>query len=800
MRHEEPTAELVLASLRRLEDKIAYVNGVCCDTAERSRRRSSVHVPTIEEARSSGAFEQYEQFDSFDDAYSLNGSGNARSKRRSRVNVNAMRAVRMLTGSSTGNQGPKDPKGVLKNSRFRRIAERARGDNNADVQSVLNSEFPDAGAELGAELGRTESLMQISPRAQGGRGWGGHAPKSPRITASKVPNDDAPQRSPMAEHRGSVNSFGFDGDEESQRSKRSGADSDKDGSHSGSVGTSHHSLEIGSHGRKSPVPSGSPADPSVGWGDPDEQSVAESAVTNEPAPHRPSTDLDVETQRRGTTDSVLRNVDDAFDADETDDFVEPEVEVWLPDGRFRRAWDSVYVCLLCTEFWIFTFATFTQELPSTPALITVRFLITIFWWADMYVQVHTAQLTDWEVIESSATLTKKFVKEQLPLDGPISFPIDIILALAGQDMWSYILMGFRMLRLRYVKGLFGHSTPTRETSKLIESLLFSAFTLCCVHLCACIWMAAAPESELSFDENGTLFDDYSVALYYTVTTLTSVGYGDFSPDEPRMQLFNVFVQLLGLSLMMIVSGRTGAYFVTTDPYQLLLLDRKRRLEHVMSNAEIPWGIQKEAFAIYPSLLDNSTKDYQATLQQLPEFIQEKITNHIKVQLISRVPMFDGLAHGLLRHLAVVVEEEIHGSKECLIRAGDIGSEMYFIMHGIVEVLIPVGNDKEQWVATLKAGSWFGEIALLKATKRTASVVSVTACVLFKLERSDFKTVLDRSQALRTRVQVETDRRFEAMRKQQQEKEETQHNKKETQEPSPGAEAETEKPDAKEKQP
>ena len=116
----------------------------------------------------------------------------------------------------------------------------------------------------------------------------------------------------------------------------------------------------------------------------------------------------------------------------------------------------------------------------------------------------------------------------------------------------------------------------------------------------------------------------------------------------------------------------------------------------------------------------------------------------------------------------------------LIRAGEIGEEMYFLNHGIVEVLIPSAEDpmREVWVATLKKGSWFGEIALLKRTTRTASIRSVTSCVVFRLvcinthlppshaaplsppqSRFEFENVLDHSEELRLRIQEETQRRM-----------------------------------------
>jgi voltage-gated potassium channel len=62
-----------------------------------------------------------------------------------------------------------------------------------------------------------------------------------------------------------------------------------------------------------------------------------------------------------------------------------------------------------------------------------------------------------------------------------------------------------------------------------------------------------------------LFEDLSVvnALYFSVTTLATVGYGDFSPTTTAGKLFTVVYVLVGVGLLLAFLGRLAGQVVVT---------------------------------------------------------------------------------------------------------------------------------------------------------------------------------------------------------------------------------------------
>ena len=68
------------------------------------------------------------------------------------------------------------------------------------------------------------------------------------------------------------------------------------------------------------------------------------------------------------------------------------------------------------------------------------------------------------------------------------------------------------------------------------------------------------------------------------------------------------------------------------------------------------------------------------------------------------------------------------------KAADEGKEMYFVVHGNLDVFL---KDEKKPFARLSAGDFFGEIALFMKKPRTATIKAVTYCDLYTLGKNTF---------------------------------------------------------------
>lgn len=109
------------------------------------------------------------------------------------------------------------------------------------------------------------------------------------------------------------------------------------------------------------------------------------------------------------------------------------------------------------------------------------------------------------------------------------------------------------------------------------------------------------------------------------------------------------------------------------------------------------------------------------------------------ELLREVPLFAGIPDGELDALAALLEHQTIPAGTSMVRQGEKGDALYLIARGVVRVSREDAG-RERDLATLLAGDFFGEMALLTGDPRTATCRAVTPCVVYRLTRSDFGEV------------------------------------------------------------
>ena len=113
------------------------------------------------------------------------------------------------------------------------------------------------------------------------------------------------------------------------------------------------------------------------------------------------------------------------------------------------------------------------------------------------------------------------------------------------------------------------------------------------------------------------------------------------------------------------------------------------------------------------------------------------------EFLRRVPLFRSLMPNTLTALADKMELVEFPAGEVVIRQGDPGDKFYLIRRGEAEVIVK-RDAKDEPVATLDEGRFFGEQALLTGEPRNATVRAKTELELCSLDKAEFETVLQAS--------------------------------------------------------
>ena len=125
---------------------------------------------------------------------------------------------------------------------------------------------------------------------------------------------------------------------------------------------------------------------------------------------------------------------------------------------------------------------------------------------------------------------------------------------------------------------------------------------------------------------------------------------------------------------------------------------------------------------------------------------------ITIERLREIPLFNLLDDTLLTECRNKFMTDRREANSFVMHEGDMGNLFFIIVRGKVSVLKNTRHHTLKKIATLQDGDYFGEIALLENTPRTASIKTLTPCIFLTLDRGNFLTLVEKSPHLREKLE------------------------------------------------
>jgi voltage-gated potassium channel len=188
------------------------------------------------------------------------------------------------------------------------------------------------------------------------------------------------------------------------------------------------------------------------------------------------------------------------------------------------------------------------------------------------------------------------------------------------------------------------------------------------------------------------------AFWWAIVTIGTIGYGDVVPVTPLGKLIATCTIFAGLVLMALPVGIIATAFA----------EQIQRRDFIVT-----WG------------------------------------------MISRVPLFAELDATEISDVMELLRAQVVEAGEVVMRAGEAARSMYFIAAGEVEIEI---KGKKEHIR-LGVGQFFGEVALLRRTRRTATVTAITRTNLLGLDAHDLHALMQRDPRIGERIKDVVEKRI-----------------------------------------
>lgn len=332
---------------------------------------------------------------------------------------------------------------------------------------------------------------------------------------------------------------------------------------------------------------------------------------------------------------------------------------------------------------------------------------------------------------------RKTSKAALVTDILVAFPFVVLLApFAG--LWTSHLLLIKILllkRLTYVPDLL----DAFATLHPIVYRLVPVFVLLpmLVHLTACLWIGMGSGTA---GPNPDSVTEYIKAIYWTITTLTTVGYGDISAKTNGQMLLTCGVEITGVGVFGYILSNVAAILTRLDAARDHHLTELDRVETYMNYNHLSPELRSRVRAYYRYLWDSHRGyDDNEVLTTLPAKLHADIALELNQKIITQVPLLTGAQEDVIQDIVMELRPIVSVPGEKIFHIDEPGESMYFIHSGEVDIIARNGTS----LATLKPGSFFGEMALITNQGRNATAKAKTYCDLFVLSREAFERVAHR---------------------------------------------------------
>ncbi|RXN01655.1 Potassium voltage-gated channel subfamily H member 8 [Acipenser ruthenus] len=314
-----------------------------------------------------------------------------------------------------------------------------------------------------------------------------------------------------------------------------------------------------------------------------------------------------------------------------------------------------------------------------------------------------------QVIFEARLICIHYVTTWLIIDLIAALPFDLLYAFnVSVVSLVHLLKTIRLLRLlRLLQKLDRYS----QHSTVVLTLLMSMFALL-AHWMACIWyvigrMEIEANDSFSWDigwlhelgkrlespyhNNNSLGgpsirSSYIASLYFTLSSLTSVGFGNVSANTDAEKIFSICTMLIGALMHALVFGNVTAIIQRMYSRWSLYHTRTKDLKDFIRVHHLPQQLKQRMLEYFQTTWSvNNGIDANELLKDFPDELHSDITMHLNKEILQ-LSLFESASRGCLRSLSLHIKTSFCAPGEYLLRQGDALQAVFFVCSGSMEVL------------------------------------------------------------------------------------------------------------------
>ncbi|XP_034418677.1 potassium voltage-gated channel subfamily H member 5 [Cyclopterus lumpus] len=440
---------------------------------------------------------------------------------------------------------------------------------------------------------------------------------------------------------------------------------------------------------------------------------------------------------------------------------------------FKTTWDWVILILTFYTAIMVPYNVSFKTKQNNIVWLVLDSVVDVIFLVDIVLNFHTTFVgPGGEVISDPKLIRMNYLKTWFVIDLLSCLPYDIINAFENVDEGMSSLFSslkvVRLLRLGRVARKLDHYL---EYGAAVLVLLVCVFGLV-AHWLACIWYSIGDYEVIDEATNTIKVDSwlyqlalsigspyrynasgdgrweggpgkdslYITSLYFTMTSLTTIGFGNIAPTSDGEKIFSVAMMMVGSLLYATIFGNVTTIFqqmyANTNRYHEML----NNVRDFLKLYQVPTGLSERVMDYIVSTWSMSKGiDTEKVLSICPKDMRADICVHLNRKVFNEHPAFRLASDGCLRSLAVEFQTTHCAPGDLIFHAGESVDTLCFVVSGSLEVI-----QDDEVIAILGKGDVFGDVFWKETTlaHACANVRALTYCDLHVIKREALLKVLE----------------------------------------------------------
>mmetsp|Transcript_20303 Transcript_20303/g.32905 ORF Transcript_20303/g.32905 Transcript_20303/m.32905 type:complete len:604 (-) Transcript_20303:377-2188(-) len=222
---------------------------------------------------------------------------------------------------------------------------------------------------------------------------------------------------------------------------------------------------------------------------------------------------------------------------------------------------------------------------------------------------------------------------------------------------------------------------------------------------------------------------YLSSLYWSIMTITTIGYGDITPETAMEELVTCVCMMLGAFHFGYVIGTVAGILNSRNKKSQMFREKLNNLNDFMHEFKFKDDTQKELRQFMHYQHSNvDVSEYQEVLAELSPELRGIASLKINTKWIQKLHVFRGAPHGFFYDLSAVLDQVVYPPSETIVEVGATMTCMLILKRGLA-LVHGISGSRVQG-----GGEIFGSLCLYKATVSVTKVEAITYVTLFSIDR------------------------------------------------------------------